>query len=515
MERNRSPATEEEEEDGEYRSRLMYFERVLPPPTPTPPWLGNRGLALEEAFSRMSVYDDLESGVRTPPFHRASSRLDAPPPYVCDGLFPSDFWAHANGSEAFGRRGRYLDAAAGLRRPFGLAALSESGLPRRGLDSGDNGSNSFLRGTKPLSVTANEYRPDSSSGGRINGFLPRAGPSYLRESFNIGCLRGRIVQLAKHQPSSAGLISKLDRGVVGVEIDMILPEVLASLDELLVDQFGNRFVQSLFSICNEDQRTMILIALTQPPAKFFSICTNQYGCKAANQLLGKLLTPRQISLVVSSLTSNAVSFATHENGHRVLQLCIKSFPEEYNTGVINVIASKCFEIAMDRSGCVVLQDCMEHSSGITREFLIRQILADVLPLAEDRFGNYVVQRLLQLKLHDAIAGAFGRLSGSFVYLSRNKFGSNVVEKLINETSETTPLYTEIIIRELVCAPDAPSLLIDPFGNYVVQTALSASKGHAQKALIRFIESNSGSMQSSMYGKKILGSLEKVKLKSEF
>lgn len=57
-------------------------------------------------------------------------------------------------------------------------------------------------------------------------------------------------------------------------------------------------------------------------------------------------------------------------------------------------------------------------------------------------------------------------------LSCNKYGSNVVEKCLLDSGEE---QSSQIIFELLTNRNVSMLLLHPFGNYVIQTALSVSK----------------------------------------
>lgn len=87
-------------------------------------------------------------------------------------------------------------------------------------------------------------------------------------------------------------------------------------------------------------------------------------------------------------------------------------------------------------------------------------------------SNYVVQYLLDLRMPQITENLLRQLKGSFLFLSCNKYGSNVVEKclLVSQQEQTTQ-----IVMELITNPNASMLLLDPYGNYVIQSALSVSK----------------------------------------
>ncbi|CBI19436.3 unnamed protein product, partial [Vitis vinifera] len=140
--------------------------------------------------------------------------------------------------------------------------------------------------------------------------------------------------------------------------------------------------------------------------------------------------------------------------------------------LIKEVAENCFEIATNRSGCCVLQSCVENSQGELREQLMAEIIANALPLAEDRYGNYVVQHLMGLKIPEVITNLLKQFEGTFISLSCNKYGSNVVEKFLIESKDE---QSSQIIIELLRSPNVSMLLLDPFGNFVIQSALSVSK----------------------------------------
>lgn len=73
-----------------------------------------------------------------------------------------------------------------------------------------------------------------------------------------------------------------------------------------------------------------------------------------------------------------------------------------------------------------------------------------------------------MKIQRVSSNLHRQLEGRFVYLSCNKYGSNVVEKFFHDAGVH---LSEKIIAELLNSPNVSRLLVDPFGNYVICTAL--------------------------------------------
>ncbi|PON91063.1 Coatomer beta subunit [Trema orientale] len=363
-----------------------------------------------------------------------------------------------------------------------------------------NSSPLLQRGVIPCS-NSNETFWDSYYGVENPQKLDLSGRSVLRQSrdrphwleeppldcLSVESVRGRVVHLAKDQSDCKILQKTIDVLTSEEEIEVILREVLEDLFQLVMDPSGNYVVQTLVPLCSEEQRTRILLVLTNTIFGLAGICLNNHGTRVVQKLLEHLTNRLQISIVMKALCPFAAVLSKNTNGHHVIQHCIKHFSEKDNELLFNVLANHCIQVATDKTGCCVLQLCVEYSRGEVREHFLAEIIANAILLAEDRYGQ---------------------LEGNYVSLSFNKFGSNVVEKCLKESDE---IRANKIVGELLRDAKFAMLLVDPYGNYVIQSALLVSKGLVRQTLTKHIEMKSQMMRSNLYGKKILASLEKRKL----
>ncbi|GFY95976.1 hypothetical protein Acr_11g0002820 [Actinidia rufa] len=296
--------------------------------------------------------------------------------------------------------------------------------------------------------------------------------------WSLESLRGQIVSLAKDQYGSRLLQTKFENPQKE-EIDMVLFEVIEHIGELMRDQFGNYIIQKLVKVCNEKQRTLIVFAVTRTRLQFISICLNPHGTRVVQKLFEYITTQQQIFMVLSALKSGAVALATDPNGHHVIQHCLIRFSNEDNKYILNEIADDCFKVATNKYGCCVIQSCVEHFQGEYRERLVAEIIANALHLSEDRYGNYVVQHLLGFRIPETTENVLRQLEGNFHV-------------------------------ELLKSPNVSMLLVDPFGNFVIQSALSVAKGVIRNALLNLIRVNAPYMRTNLYGKKVLAFLDNMK-----
>ncbi|XP_071712710.1 pumilio homolog 12-like [Rutidosis leptorrhynchoides] len=318
-------------------------------------------------------------------------------------------------------------------------------------------------------------------------------------------LRGMICLLARDQNGSKILQSKFENPTIE-EIEVVLFDVLGSIADLMKDQFGSYVIQKLVCVCNDDQKTLIIRELIELPNDIILVCMSSYGTRAIQKLLENLQSPNQIMMVIRALhRDGAASLAIDTNGHHVIQFCLLHYDTHFNQLLLDDIANNCFKVATDRSGCCVMQACVEHSCGEVRNHLVGEIMNNAIQIAEDPFGNYVLQHMVGLKSPELTELLVRHLQGHFAYLSQSKYASNVVERCLTESG---PEISSKIILELVRSPNSASLLVDPYGNFVIQSALKVSKGFAHQCLRKLISGNVTAMQSNLYGKKILEKLEK-------
>ncbi|CAN1274346.1 Pumilio homolog 12 [Linum perenne] len=343
----------------------------------------------------------------------------------------------------------------------------------------------------------------SSSNG-FNGSISTRSCDLAAETLNsLESLRGKILSLAQDQ-SGCRLLQRIIGTKKVEEIGYVFSELIDHIGQLMLDQLGNYVVQKLIEVCSDEQRTQILITLTRNEIQLQNICLSTCGSRAVQKLLDHVNSSKQVAIIMPALSRAVVPLAKDMNAHHVIQYCVKSFTHEDNKYLLNKVADNCFEIATDKSGCCVIQVCVEYSRGETRDRLVSEIIGNALHLSQDCYGNYVVQNIVGLKIREINAALLAQLQGDLVNLSCNKYGSNVVEKCLTET--TVEQATQVMM-ELLSSPKCSLMLVDPFGNFVIQTALEISQLHhnviVQSALEQLVRRNYPMMRSNIYGKKVI------------
>ncbi|KAJ4883710.1 Pumilio-like protein 11 [Raphanus sativus] len=308
------------------------------------------------------------------------------------------------------------------------------------------------------------------------------GSVYLMAKDQMGC---RFLQklIEEEEEEEAGSFLIIFRGLIN---DVV---------ELGMDQFGNFLIQKLIKVCNQQQRTQILIKLTSTPGLLIEISLHSYGTRVVQKLIETVRTKTEINLVKLALKPGLLSLVRDVNGNHVIQSCLKFLAPEDNKFVLEGATRFCATIATHKYGCCVLQLCVKHSDGAERENLVAEIARNALHLAQDPFGNYVLQYIIEQNL-GGVSVMF-ELKGNYVRLATQKFGSHVVEKCIRHYPESRSQ----IVHELISDPHFERLLQDPFANYVIQSALSKTKGNVRASLVDKVR-RFGNLSSNPYCKRI-------------
>ncbi|CAH8386405.1 unnamed protein product [Eruca vesicaria subsp. sativa] len=329
----------------------------------------------------------------------------------------------------------------------------------------------------------------------MEGSSPKKSTSLPWNLASMVNIYGSVKLMAKDQMGCRALQKLVEEEGTFHDFKFIFREIIHHVVEISMDQFGNYLVQKMVDLCDEEQRTLFVSVLTSKPVDLLEVCLNNYGTRVVQKMIERVKTKRQIEMVKSGLEPCCLALVKSLNGFHVIQTCLTSLGPNDNKFVLEVATKYCAEIATHRHGCCVLQCCVANTVGEQRERLVDEISRNALQLSQDPYGNYVVQYIIE---QNVPAGKLlMQFRMNYAKLATQKFSSHVVEKCLKHYPESRAE----IIRELTSVPNFEYLLQDPFGNYVIQTALSKTKGRVHAKLVEQVHKY-GILKSSPYCKKI-------------
>ncbi|KAG6590075.1 Pumilio-like 12, partial [Cucurbita argyrosperma subsp. sororia] len=427
-----------------------------------------------------------EPSWKTYAFHRGSNQFSP--------VFPSHYMDTIQGMEKFSFPRKILARSPRLNTVDSMRFMSI------GADKSANHvnqsriirSNSCVRRNN---LTECIYRDHSSA-----MYSKSASLKLFPERFNsVDEVRGRIFLMAKDQHGCRFLQRKFVEGT-DEDIEKIFDEIIDHVVDLMVDAFGNYLVQKLLEVCNENQRMQILHRITQNHGELVIISCDMHGTRAIQKVIETLKTQEQVDMIISALKPGIVTLMKNINGNHVAQHCLDYLMPSCRELLFDAARNSCVDLATDRHGCCVLQKCLSCSNSLERDNLISEITQNALIISQDQYGNYVVQFILKLNQRWAMEAIHKQLEGNYGDLSMQKYSSNVVEKcLLFAHGGQLPK----IMHELMNDPQFGKIMQDPYGNYVIQTALGNTEGNLHTKLVEAIRPHIPILRTSPYGKKVL------------
>ena len=130
-----------------------------------------------------------------------------------------------------------------------------------------------------------------------------------------------------------------------------------------------------------------------------------------------------------------------------------------------------------------------------------EIARNTLVFVKNPFANYVVQFVLKLKYSEINKIISEQLMSELINLSKQKFSSNVIEKCLE--FNTNQMNEQIVHCLMSNKNQYFNLLIDNFGNYVIQKCLQVTQEPLLSVFISELKDDVEKLgQSNEFGVKI-------------
>ena len=258
----------------------------------------------------------------------------------------------------------------------------------------------------------------------------------------------------------------------------------------MVDPFGNYLFQKILEKITPQERIMLIRTVS---TRLVNASLNLHGTRSVQKIVelcaqdeGKSSQDNKedesaAEILTVSLAPAAARLCIDSHGNHVIQRILLKLEHKYSKFVFDAVAENVGDVARHRHGCCVIQRCLDSPPCPARSHLVRRIVAKSLELMQDAYGNYVIQYVLDVCSDQDVHAVCESVAGKVTLLAIQKFSSNVMEKCLERCSDRVK---EQYLDELSDSERIRELMMDPFGNYVVQRALSVST-HVQA--VRLVE----------------------------
>ena len=305
----------------------------------------------------------------------------------------------------------------------------------------------------------------------------------------LNILKGKLISLMKTQQISRILQYYLENTPSNI-IHLIFLEFKDELAELLLDIYANYFCSKIFFYLNDEDRIIFLHNISK---KLDNLSINKISTYPIQCIIEKLDKDKEHEIIFNSIINNLMKLSIDVYGTHVLEKILSSFNyEKYLIHISNFILDNFVFLVQNSNGlCIVKKEIIieyKRKNGNNFKRLKKLLIENTLILIENPFGNYALQIAVDNWELGDLKEIISSIKGKYLILSIQKYSSNVIERFINKSEEFLYNYIMEISKDdkSICL-----LMKNNYGNYVIQTALKASKNNKniQNILINIINKN--------------------------
>lgn len=361
---------------------------------------------------------------------------------------------------------------------------------------------SFYRENSVHSVSSNKSRSSISSGSTQKSTSKK----YTQKNrSDLSYLIQNAYSMSRDKKKCMKLQTRVEEEKNNNEfIDELFNRLIPVFSEIMMDPYANYFCQKLLTFASEEHITKIL---EQIKPKFVEIWINTHGTRAGQHLVEKMkLTKERVRLIRRALKDDIVTLAINQHGNHVLNIWLDRFPQSEINFIVDGFINNLEEVATDKHGCMVVQKCLSKCSSLQKDKLVNQIVNESLTLSQNQFGNYIMQHVINEGNYNWNQQILNIFAPHLVLLWTQKFSSNVVEKCIENFDEES---RAMLIHNLERTNVMKKILVDNFGNYVIQKALKVSSKTSTaifNKLITLVLENIRYLDQKEWGKRLIKKL---------
>ncbi len=328
---------------------------------------------------------------------------------------------------------------------------------------------------------------------KINLEIISHAPSFIRDQ--TGC---RLIQKKIDENSKIS--------------DGIFESLYYELMTISTDLFGNYVVQKLLDNINIEKLEKFINLIS---IKFNYIATSTYGTRVIQKLLeilskenmntkeDKSKCDNLFNILNKLIISNIVSLSSDSNSSHIIIKYVNVIKHPKNVEMFESVYNNFIPLCKDKHGCCVIQKCIEAGIKEQKEILFNLSNQYCRQLISDQFGNYVIQYVVGLNNNIINKNIVNVIMEDLIHLCKEKYASNVIEKFIFiKSSESKEVIQSIINHE----NNLHQLIINQYGNYIVQRILSIVTPDVRMNLLRFIVSWYEEIKNLSFGNRLITKL---------
>ena len=267
----------------------------------------------------------------------------------------------------------------------------------------------------------------------------------------------------------------------------ILHQIFLELKEilpiLLRDQYANYFCKTFFELLNKRDRIEYLYNIQKELGSLAIDDIATYPVQDIIENLGNRIERTILYIGIKNYISN---YCFNTYGVHILEKILSCFEKEFTQEIIKYVYNNFLNLANHMNGIFIVKKIlsMTHKKELQQQLKLL-IIKNALNLIIHKYGNYVIQVIVQNWDNNDLDDILNLYKNHYVYLSKQKYSSNVIERIIEKNKTNLELY----INGVCSTNSIYEIIINRYGNYVIQKALKLSSGEIRLKLMKEISKN--------------------------
>ena len=316
------------------------------------------------------------------------------------------------------------------------------------------------------------------------------------------------------QINSRQIQHKLEKNVNNVKYsEEFYENIKPQLIEIIEHQFGNYVIQKFLEVLIIQENKLIFENIfVYISDKLYEICIHIYGTRVIQKTLEKLdkgvyskiETDKLNSVFKNLIEKHLYELCCDKNGNHVYIKLLEIFPKENNKNnfLFEELIKSSLQISLIKQGSTLLQKAFDAGNEEQKEKLCEVIIDKIGDLINDKYGNFIIQTIFKLSKENINEKIYKYIEDNLESLSKEKFSSNVIDKfIIKDYDRSNKLIRTIIDKDII-----KDMILDQYGNYVIQKALSIADKNTKEKIFEKVRPILGELQKTNIGKKIYDKL---------
>ena len=295
-------------------------------------------------------------------------------------------------------------------------------------------------------------------------------------------LKGKFEQIIRTHKGSRIFQNYLKNTHIDI-LHQIFLEIKSNLSDLLRDNYANYFCKKFFDYLNQKDRIEFL-KIIQNDLKYLAIdITATYPIQGIIEQVGSKV---EKNIIYMGIKDSISKFCYNIYGTHVIEKILGYFEDEFTKEIIDYIYNNFIDLAFNINGICVVKKLllMTHKKDLHNK-LKQKVNDNALKLIVHQYGNYVIQIIFENWDNNELQSILNYYKNNQVLLSKLKYSSNAIERIIEKNKNNLDDY----INEICIGNNISELILNNYGNYVIQKALKLSTGKSKDILIQNILKN--------------------------